>query len=265
MLLPSLDAAHNYDRLYIAPHLDDAALSCGGQIAQAVIEGRRVLVVTLCAGSPPRDASLTPFAQYLHSAWSLGDDPIAARRAEDDRALAVLGCDGLQLDQLDAPYRVAAYGEPDAWRGTVVADDPLIVTSRAILAQLHAQQPTATVYVPLGVGGHVDHQIVCRAGLELSAQAEVCWYEDAPYAAKAPTAIDARLHQLAQPFVAQIMPVTATLERKLAAIAAYASQLRELFGEADMPAVMTAYAATVGAIEGCLAERLWRLPRPTTP
>lgn len=260
MLLPSLEAAHSYDHVYIAPHLDDAALSCGGQIAQAVAVGARVLVVTLCAGSPPADAALTPFARYLHSAWALGDDPIVQRRAEDAQALALLGCDALQLDQLDAPYRVAAYGEPDAWRGAVVADDPLIAASRRILDQLHAQQPSAPLYVPLGVGGHVDHQIVCAAGLALSAAgATVRWYEDAPYAAKAPAAIQARLDQLAQPLIPEIVALT-MLDRKLAAIRAYASQMSELFGDAEMAEVMTGYATTVAGASGAYAERLWRLP-----
>jgi LmbE family N-acetylglucosaminyl deacetylase len=259
MLLPSLDAARTYDRIYIAPHLDDAVLSCGGQIAQAVADGTRVLVVTLCAGSPPADAALTPFAQYLHAAWALGNDPIAQRRAEDAAALSMLGCDGLQLDQLDAPYRVAAYGEPEAWRGRVVADDPLIAASRAILEQLHAQQPAAPLYAPLGVGGHVDHQVVCAAGLALrTAGASVAWYEDAPYAAKAPAAIETRLAELGWPLQPQIELIGATLDRKLAAICAYASQLRELFGDADMAQVMTAYAARVAAPQGDFGERLWR-------
>lgn len=262
MLLASLDAAQRYDQLYIAPHLDDAVLSCGGQIAQAVADGARVLVVTLCAGSPSADAALTPFARYLHHAWALGDDPVAQRRAEDARALALLGCDGLQLDQLDAPYRVAAYGEPDAWRGAIVAHDPLIEASRAILAQLHAQQPAAPLYVPLGVGSHVDHQVVCAAGLTLSAAgARVGWYEDAPYAAKEPGAIAARLHALGRPFTPEVVAVAATHTRKLAAIGAYASQLRELFGDAEMAEVMTGYAATVAGGPGGLAERRWWLQR----
>lgn len=260
MLLASLDAARSYDQLYIAPHLDDAVLSCGGQIAQVVDDGARVLVVTLCAGSLPVTTALTPFAQYLHKAWALGDDPVAQRRAEDVHALTLLGCDGLQLDQLDAPYRLAAYGEPDAWRGVVMADDPLIEASRAILAQLHAQQPAAPLYVPLGVGGHVDHQVVCAAGLALSATgASVGWYEDAPYVAKEPQAIETRLRVLARPFMAEVVPVAATHERKLAAIRAYASQLRELFGDADMAEVMTSYAVAIAGGAGSPAERRWRL------
>ncbi len=257
MLLPSIDTAHIYDHVYIAPHLDDAALSCGGRIALQRQAGERVLVVTLCAGSPPRDQALSPFAQYLHSAWALGDDPIAQRRAEDVAALAALGCDGLHLDHLDAPYRVPEYGEGDNWRGTPVPHDPLLPAAQAIMQHLWNQQPGARFYVPLGVGNHVDHQLVCAAGITLhGAGADVVWYEDAPYAAKDPAAIEQRLQVLADQFVPEIVEISAVLERKLKAIRCYTSQLGELFGDQTMEQVMTRYAQTVGAQRG-LGERVW--------
>lgn len=257
MIVSSLDAARDYQHVYIAPHLDDAALSCGGQIAQHVAAGDRVVVVTLCAGTPPAEAALSPFAQYLHSAWALGDDPIAQRRQEDATALAILGCDGVHLGCLDAPYRMPQYGSGDGWRGPVAPDDPLVSAAAAILARLHTQQPQARWYVPLGVGNHVDHQVVCAAGLDLHTRgAHVQWYEDAPYAAKSPTAIGERRHALAVPFAPSIIDIAARMRRKLQAIYAYRSQLQELFGDHDPAQVMTRYAAFVG--QGTYAERLWQ-------
>ncbi|WP_026370513.1 PIG-L deacetylase family protein [Kallotenue papyrolyticum] len=262
MLLATLDQARAYDHLLIAPHLDDAALSCGGLIARLVDAGARVLVVTLCAGDPPPEAALSPFARYLHRAWDLGAQPMQRRRAEDARALAILGCDGLQLELLDAPYRCARYGEGDGWRGTIDPDDPLPAASRALLEQLYAHQPPAMFYVPLGVGNHVDHQIVCAAGLALHERgAPVVWYEDLPYAAKQPAALEQRLAALRPArFEPELIDISATLPRKLAAIAAYASQQRELFGAAEMRVVMTGYAAALAGGRG-YAERLWRRNR----
>ncbi len=256
MLLPSLHHASGYDQVYIAPHLDDAALSCGGRIALQADTGQRVLVVTICAGSPPPDAALSPFARYLHEAWALGDDPLAQRRAEDAAALALLGCDGLHLDQLDAPYRVPAYGEGDNWRGTPVANDPLLPAVQGIIDQLRRQQPGAQMYVPLGVGNHVDHQLVCAAGLTAhDVGANVVWYEDAPYAAKDPHAVDARLRVLADQFVPDVAVIGAALAQKLGAIRAYASQLSELFGARSPDELMTSYAAALAPNYG---ERVWR-------
>lgn len=257
MLIESLDAARDYEHVYIAPHLDDAVLSCGGRIALQIAAGQSVLVVTICAGSPGAGAELSPFAQYLHAAWSLGDDPIARRREEDRRALAVLGCDGLQLDLLDAPYRVATYGERDAVFGAVAANDPLAGALPAILAQLYAQQPQARFYVPLGVGAHVDHQLVCAAGIDLQHRgANLVWYEDAPYAAKRPQAVVERLAALPERFVPETIAIDAVLERKLAAIREYGSQLSELFGAAAMEQVMRDYAAAIGDGQH-VGERIW--------
>ncbi len=258
MVLESLAAARGYQHLFVAPHPDDAALSCGGQIAGLVDQGARVLVITLCAGDPPRGAPLSPFARYLHREWGLGDEPMRLRRAEDARALRILGCDGLQLDQLDAPYRVARYGIGDGWRGEVDPDDPLIPASLAILSQLHVQQPDARIYVPLGVGNHVDHQILCEAGRRLhDAGATVVWYEDAPYAAKDPAALRQRLMMLPESLTPEVIDITSGLERKLAAITAHESQQRELFGDADMTQVMTGYAAEIAGGRG-YGERLWQ-------
>jgi LmbE family N-acetylglucosaminyl deacetylase len=257
MLVASLATARNYEHVYIAPHLDDAVLSCGGRIAIQIAAGQRALAVTICAGSPAANAELSPFARYLHTAWALEGDPVSLRREEDHRALAILGCDGLHLDLLDAPYRVVAYGERDAVFGSPAADDPLPAALEPILAQLYAQQPRGRFYVPLGVGLHVDHQLVFAAGLALHEQgADVVWYEDAPYAAKQPHAVERRLTGLSERFTAEVLAIDAVLARKVAAIGEYRSQLRELFGAAAMDQVMTEYAARVGG------ERIWRREQP---
>lgn len=41
------------DLVVLSPHYDDAALSCGGEIARRSAEGERVVVVTICAAPPP--------------------------------------------------------------------------------------------------------------------------------------------------------------------------------------------------------------------
>lgn len=255
MILPDLAAARGYEHIVIAPHPDDAALSCGGSIARWCGERARVLVVTVCAGSPG-PGRLSPFARYLHDAWALGEEPIAARRAEDARALALLGCDGVQLDELDAPYRHAAYGEGDAWRGPVAPADPLLPAARGILARLLVQQPQARLYVPLGAGNHVDHQVIGAAAAELSGQAELWWYEDLPYAAKYPTAVQVRLAALGGHFQPCVVDIAPTMQRKLDAVAAYVSQQRELFGDADAGRMLRGYAAAVAEHSG-YAERYW--------
>ena len=90
----------HYDALYLSPHLDDAALSCGGQIVQATRCGARVLIVTVMAGDPPVDAE-NDYIASLHARWELDRDAAAQRRAEDLAACALLGADALPLDVPD--------------------------------------------------------------------------------------------------------------------------------------------------------------------
>ena len=85
-----------YQRNYLSPHLDDAALSCGGRIYQERQAGLAVLVLTLMAGDPPPEAAETSFVAELHARWELdaASNPVAARRAEDKRALSLLDAHG---------------------------------------------------------------------------------------------------------------------------------------------------------------------------
>ena len=63
----------HYDAIYLAPHLDDAALSCGGQIYQLTAVGKQVLIVTIIAGDPPQNVVYSDFARELHERWELAE------------------------------------------------------------------------------------------------------------------------------------------------------------------------------------------------
>lgn len=243
----------SYTRIYLSPHLDDAALSCGGALAQLADTGQPALVVNVCSGSPAPGTQFSPFAQEQHRRWDLPPEAAVRRRlAEDAAALQILGADSLQLDLLDAIYRMpAAYVDNATLFGRPDPADPLAAELRAILPALLDRHPGATLYAPLGVGNHVDHQAVHTVAAELAAAgAPVRFYEDYPYVGKA-GALAARLAALggAERFRSEETDIAATLERKIAAIAAYASQLDVLFGGAEaMAAAVRAFGAS---------ERVW--------
>src|ERR671924_35132 len=58
-----------YDHVYLSPHLDDAALSCGGAIARHSSAGARVLVVTICTALPSPEGPFSSFAEEQHRQW----------------------------------------------------------------------------------------------------------------------------------------------------------------------------------------------------
>ncbi len=252
-----------YRHIVLSPHLDDAALSCGGLIARATAAGERVLVVTVCSGSPAPTTVFSPFAQSLHARWGLAPTTaVAQRRAEDAAALAALGADSLLAPELDAIYRCAeVYADETTLFATPASADPLNAAVIALTMTLAQRYPRALFYLPLAVGWHVDHQIVFAAATTALAECggQVRYYEDFPYA-RQPGAVDARLQMLGRDrFAPRYVPLDETLlAAKIAALSAYTSQLAALFGEmAAMPAAVMTYAEQVAPATMRYAERLW--------
>jgi LmbE family N-acetylglucosaminyl deacetylase len=255
-----------YAHIILSPHLDDAALSVGGTIARLTVVGEAVLVVNICSGSPPLGGPFSSFAALQHTRWKLpADEAVALRRAEDAAALAILGADSLQLDLLDAIYRMPeAYIDDETLFGAVAPDDPLAELARPSVEAIVAGSPAARVYAPLGVGNHVDHQAVYAVAAELAgAGVPVLYYEDFPYAARQGS-LAARLSAPGAPrgLAPVVTEIAGELERKIIAVAAYESQLGTLFGDGErMAQMVAAYAAAVAEAPGAYAERLWA-PQP---
>jgi LmbE family N-acetylglucosaminyl deacetylase len=259
MQLEDLRQIHDgYDHVYLSPHLDDAALSCGGAIARHANGGARVLVVTLCTGTPPPNAPLSKFAQDHHVMWGFTPElAMAERQREDDLALERLDADTYRAGLLDAIYRMPeVYTDNDKLFGTPAADDSLLYSTRQLIAALYRRTPRATFYAPLGVGNHVDHQIVHTAARE-GAGTVVAFYEDFPYMLW-PGAFEQRMRALGQRFVASTIDIDATLTRKIGAIGAYVSQLSSLFDEpAAMARTISDYAENLRPEIGTYGERVW--------
>lgn len=220
-----------WDALYLSPHFDDAALSCGGQIARRTRRGERVLVVTVFAApDPPSPPS--GFARRLHRIWGLDDGAVvAARRREDRRACEILGAAAAAWPFREAIYRLrpadgrALYPGRRALFGAHRDGDPLDLDA---LAQRLASAPAAgRVAAPLAAGGHVDHRLLRRAAERVFGD-RLALYEDLPYAARrgavrralAGADLEERVEELA----------AEDLEAKVRAVAAHASQVRMLFG-----------------------------------
>ncbi len=271
--------------LFLAPHPDDAALSCGGLIYALAQAGERVSVWTLMAQDAPPNVLEKPFIQSLHQRWGLGDEPDARRRAEDRAACAALGVEQVVFGVWhDAIYRIGAdghllYSDDDALFGVVQADDPLHGASLDTTQWANITH----LYVPLAVGNHVDHQIVNRAARYSNWPQNTHWYfyEDYPYSATTPevfythggsqsrlygmAAIQQALQKIPQtlkPWVQQ-MP-SAAIEAKINAIAMYQSQISTFWPSIEaMRHSVQAYHQQIGSRAGAgfqYAESYWVLP-----
>lgn len=253
--------------IFVSPHLDDAVLSCGGMIYKLVQSGASVQVITVMAGDLPAGGPRTPYIQEHIDRWQLGPNPAAGRRTEDQRALDRLGAEAVHLPFADLLWRTAAdgtllYPDQDAMFGTIHPEDPLNA-GKAVLASVIA--PGATIYAPLGAGGHVDHQIVRDAALSWlgktafpPAPLALFFYEEYPYSAQDTAAVEraqAALNRPVKPVLHRLSPVA--IQAKIEAIACHASQVTTFWETAAaMGDAVRAYARTVGA--GDYAERLWQ-------
>ncbi|MEZ4715428.1 MAG: PIG-L family deacetylase [Caldilineaceae bacterium] len=247
---------NQYDAIYLAPHLDDVALSCGAQIAVLTRTGARVLIVTVMAGDPD-EPELSDYVRSLHDRWQLAADAAAQRRAEDVAACAILGADHLQLAVPDCIYRTdPATGaplylsDPDIFGNVAPAEAYLVDEIAATLATL---PPTARMVAPLTVGHHVDHLLVRASAERLWSKHELWYYEDYPYAQE-PGTVDAVINADDTCWRTHVEPMDdAALAAKVASILAFRSQLSTFFTDrADLERQVRGYAAQVGG------ERLWQ-------
>lgn len=213
------------DWVYLSPHPDDAALSCGGIIHCQVRRGETVAVWTLFGGDPP-PGPLTPFAASLHRRWGVSaGDAMAARRAEDARAAAVLGAALLNIHLPDCIYRRLPGGAPlvtreeDLWQPLHPGEEPL---AERLAASLRERLPSgARLVSPLGIGSHVDHTLTRRAAQSLGR--ELFFYADFPYAGREQALSDEWIAPHWKPHCCTLKP--ADLAAWADAVAAHASQI----------------------------------------
>jgi LmbE family N-acetylglucosaminyl deacetylase len=252
-----------YKAIFLSPHLDDAVLSCGGQIFMETAVKNPVLIVTIMAGEPAADVQMSEFARSLHQRWELARNAVMVRRAEDIVACQILGADYLHWSVPDCIYRAdPATGEPcyPDWQAIITTLHPV---DEAVLARLtrHLRQLPAAeqIVAPLTVGNHVDHRLTRLAAEQVFGE-RLIYYEDYPYAAES-EAVTAVLNTTTQNWQAsQIMLTETAVRAKTDAIWAYASQRSSFFADrTDLNSKIQQYTAQVGG------ERCWRPGRQHIP
>jgi LmbE family N-acetylglucosaminyl deacetylase len=172
------------DFIYLSPHLDDAAFSCGGLIWEQIQHGINLEVWNIFAGNPP-PGEFSLYAQVHHKIWELdAEEAIASRRNEDAASMNILGAKARHFNFPDAIYRKhPKTGEPmytsreDLFGGINAGDEVIVHRLSILLAD--ALQKDCTLIAPLTVGNHVDHQIVRAAASLLPFQP--WFYPEYPY------------------------------------------------------------------------------------
>lgn len=250
---------NNYNHIYLSPHLDDAALSCGGSIALQQKNNERVLVVTLCTAAPSSVTAFSALAKEFHSQWSLSPDQVVSTRLQEEHlAMEHLDVDYYWANFLDAIYRYpTAYHSRDTLFNEPAIDDPLSSPLEELIQTLMDRIPQATLYFPLGIGSHVDHLLTYAIAAHQN-DSKILFYEDFPYVA-VPGALEQRRTKLDSRMISAMVTIDTVIETKLAAINAYTSQMNELFGGSDtMRQTVRQYAHSLCPDGKTYRERFWK-------
>lgn len=247
--------------LFLSPHYDDVVLSCGGTVAGMVEAGGDPLMITLFGGEITDDV-VSEFALWKHSRWGARSvaEILARRQQEDADAARVLGCRTLWLGFPDAIYRGERYGSDPMLFGR--PQDLELALVDFLVEEIQALpdwSEDVTVFVPLGSGSHVDHQLTFEAGRGLARTGvRVLAYEDCPYSIHTPEGLQRRLEEvrpyLGLPVLQEVGPL---VERRIQAIEAYGTQVPVIFRFTDdMPGAVRDFAHRVGEGRGP-CERFW--------
>ncbi len=247
--------------LFLSPHYDDAIYSCGGTIHQLTQQGQQVIIFTLMAGSPVDPAPDTPIVRDVHQRWQAGADPVQTRRAEDQQAATLLGARTLYNELPDCIYRTSGtmplYPTTASIFGHVHIDDDALLRLRGLGL---AFDGLSRLYAPLGVGNHVDHQLVRDWALSLKRETpelDLMLYADYPYSADLQAVQNALAYYDAT--LLQADPVSlseADLQAKISAMQAYKTQLSTFWGDAAHLAVDVRAAFTQDAV---IREPYWHV------
>lgn len=259
------------DWIYLSPHFDDAALSCGGLIWEQGQTGEFVSIWTVCGGQIP-PGPLSAFAMQLHrrweasreinpaSGWEAGSKMVELRQAEDLESCRLLSADHRHFDLPDCIYRFTEeapgrraypYQTREALFGPLHPSETHLVDRLA--GELDRTVPAGTQLVcPIGLGNHVDHQLTRIAAERLGSS--LLYYADFPYT----RAGESQLRRLAESgWTSRSQPVSPSgLAAWQASIAAYRSQISTFWADEDeMKIEVLRYAQTSGGV------RLWKAAR----
>jgi LmbE family N-acetylglucosaminyl deacetylase len=241
--------------VFLSPHPDDVALSCGGAVWERSRHGDAVSIWTICAGDPAGGA-ISPFARALQQRWETGHASAAQRRLEDQASCAVLDAAFLHLPIPDCIYRKAPDSEEylyaceeALWRPVHPADAGLEAwLSEELLRHLPCR---AELVCPLALGGHVDHRLTRQAAERLGRS--LWYYADYPYV----LSNDAQLAALAEAgWTARLEPVSDPgLSAWVGSVAAHLSQISTFWPDVQvMRQALTDYRDRAGGVY------LWQAP-----
>ncbi len=209
----------------------------------------------------------TPILADLHRRWEAGENPLRRRQLEDESAARRLAVDVMHVPLPDCVYRVAGdlplYPSEESLFGAVHPADYAPRLLQGI--QIPELETAAQVYLPLGVGHHVDHQIAREWGMtqlrDAPNKSVLRFYVEFPYS-KAEHSTEDALADLGLALVpADVALSEADMRAKIEAIARYESQISTFWSSPD-EMESDVRRAFYDPRRGAYFERFWKIANP---
>ncbi|HWQ59774.1 MAG TPA: PIG-L family deacetylase [Candidatus Fimivivens sp.] len=183
----------------VSPHLDDAILSCGNLMSY-LSDKTDVGVLTVFSEAGDFPYTLSARAFLRQCGFSDADRLFAARRDEDRSVLRGIGVSWKHLGYSDAMFRKRKVGRVRKLLGMFLsecthayptyrfhvtkgriapADSVLMNDVLTRIRGLAGELENPVLFFPLGLGRHVDHELLHQLGLQYSGN--VIFYSDFPY------------------------------------------------------------------------------------
>lgn len=216
--------------LFVSPHLDDAAFSCGGALIELRRSSWRTILCTVFTRSVLNPAGFA-LACQTDKGLSAEIDYMKLRRAEDlEFARIADTSETLHLNFLEAPHR--GYNSAAELFAGIKTGDHIWQDLALEFEKIVAERKPDLIFAPQGIGNHVDHLQTIKALTANRFAAPIAWYRDTPYVIRNPNAQPSDL--LPASLKVQTVAISAgALEQKIAGCAAYQTQINFQFGGAQ--------------------------------
>lgn len=258
----------------IEPHMDDAALSVGGRLLNR--RGRcRITILSVVKWS-----NFTSYLLSSHHALTVAE-VTTLREQESALAARLLGAEHVCLDWSDAPIR---FLPAERWSTATVEtfkQDPgafvHLFPNQGDVAQVAEKLKRALaalspdeIWIPMGLGDHVDHRTTRSACLRMLADSPgafskipVEMYEEIPYerAVAQAAQIESALASTGTRLSRGVEDITDSFDEKLRAVSIYASQFKLSYMETRLRETAQREAGAPGK----LGEVYRRLEGPLRP
>ncbi len=159
--------------LVVSPHFDDVPLSLGQSLLDGSLAAASRVDVRVVFGR-------TNWCLQLHPTRRRARVVTAWRRAEEAAAARRFGY-RIRAEPLEEAILRTGTLDAEEFRSGGASGDPLVGAVEALLWQWRTEADV--LWMPAGVGRHVDHEIVAAAGARLAAAdpSSIAFYEERPY------------------------------------------------------------------------------------